>query len=58
MLKPYNDRICLIRQQQQPVAAFSADQLYSAASIANALRKQFEEEIKKEGESKNESPDT
>ena len=52
MLKPYNDPICLIRQQQQQPATSLK------AAFDHALQQQLEEEIKKEGESKNESPDT
>ena len=69
MLKPYSDHLCGFRKQQQQQ---QQQQLFSAEAIANALDRdpslraafdralqtQLDQEIKKEGESKNESPDT
>ena len=62
MLKPYSDHFCLIRKQQkqqkQSIAnALDRDPSHRAA-FDHAHQAQLQEEIKKEGESKNELQDT
>ena len=70
MLKPYSDHLCGFRkqqqQQQQQQQSFSAESIANAldrdpslrAAFDRALQTQLDQEIKKKGEPKNESPDT